>query len=144
MSDDTESRKNMGEDLPQELLAGLQLLDRQLIDVDGYLAGKVDDLELEFRDRDDDLPVVVAILSGPGALAGRVGGRLGAWIGVLHRRLHEEHEPDPAQVPFELIRRIREEVEVRVSRSELESNRSEEWARDVVVSKIPGARHAAE
>jgi hypothetical protein len=30
------------------LEAGLQLLDRQLIDKDGRLAGKVDDLELEF------------------------------------------------------------------------------------------------
>jgi hypothetical protein len=131
------------EEVPQELLAGLQLLDRQLIDVDGLLAGKVDDLELEFRDPDDDLPVVVSILSGPDALAGRVGGRFGRWIGVLHRRLHEAH-PDAARVPFELVSRIREEVELRTSRSELESNRSEKWARDVVVSKIPGARHAPE
>jgi len=30
--------------------AGLQLLDRQLIDKDGKHAGKVDDLELEFPD----------------------------------------------------------------------------------------------
>jgi hypothetical protein len=134
----------MSEDMPQELLAGLQLLDRQLIDVDGCLAGKVDDLELEFRDGDDHLPVVVAILSGPGALAGRVGGRLGRWIAALHRRLHEDHQPDPARVPFELVSRIREEVELRASRSQLESNQSEEWARDVVVSKIPGARHAPE
>jgi hypothetical protein len=134
----------MNDHMPHELLAGLQLLDRQLIDVDGYLAGKVDDLELEFRDRDEGLPVVVAILSGPDALAGRVGGRLGRWIGVLHRRLHEEHQADAAQVPFELVSRIHEEVELRVNRSELENNRSEEWARDVVVSKIPGARHAAE
>ena len=83
-------------------------------------------------------------LSGPGASAGRVGGRIGTWIAVLHRRLHEEHEPDPARVPFELVAGIHEEIELRVPRSELESNRSEEWAWDVVVSRIPGARHEDE
>ena len=129
---------------PQELLAGLQLLDRQLVDADGYLAGKVDDLELQFDDSEDGLPVVVAILSGPGALAGRVGGRIGTWVAALHRRLHEEHEPDPARVPFEFVAGIHEEIELRVPRSELESNRSEEWAWDVVVSKIPGAHHEDE
>jgi hypothetical protein len=130
--------------VPDELFAGLQLLDRQLLDLDDTLAGKIDDLELEFDDGEDALPVVVAILSGPGALAGRVGGRLGAWLGALHRRLHEQSDPGPARIPFHHVTMINDSVTLAVRASELESTRGEHWARDVVVSKIPGARHEAE
>jgi sporulation protein YlmC with PRC-barrel domain len=128
--------------LPRELLAGLELLDRQLIDPDGFLAGKVDDLEFEFDD--EGVPTAIAILSGPGALAGRVGGRLGRWIAVLHRRLQDEPDARPARVPFELVTGIGTDVTLAARRSELESNHSEDWARDVIVSKLPGARHEAE
>jgi sporulation protein YlmC with PRC-barrel domain len=128
--------------IPHELLAGLQLLDRQLVDVDGFLAGKADDLDLEFDDH--GVPMVVAVLSGPGALAGRVGGRLGRWIAVIHRRLQDEPDSGPARVPFESVTRIGTDITLAARRSELESNRSEVWARDVIVSKIPGARDEAE
>ena len=129
----------MNADVPDRLLVGLHLLDRQLVDCNGELAGKVDDLEF-----DDAGAFVVAILSGPGALAGRVGGRAGAWIGAVHRRLHEEHDPGPARVAIEHVSRIADTVELDASRSELASDASERWARDTVISKIPGARHAAE
>jgi hypothetical protein len=128
----------MSAEVPDRLLVGLHLLDRQLVDCNGDLAGKVDDLEL------DDDGHIVAILSGPGALAGRVGGRIGDWIGALHRRLHAEHEPGPARVSIDHVRRIADEVELDESRSDLASDASERWARDVVISKIPGARHASE
>ena len=49
--------------------AGLELLDRQLVDPDGGKAGKVDDLRLELRD--EGPPIVTEILAGPGALARR-------------------------------------------------------------------------
>jgi hypothetical protein len=130
--------------LPHELFAGYQLLDRQLLDRDGWFVGKVDDLELDLGVDPDGVPVVVAILSGPGALAGRIGGRAGAWIGAVHRRLHEEPDPHPARVPFELVRAIHEEIELGAGRADLESDRTERWARDVVIAKVPGARHAAE
>jgi hypothetical protein len=133
----------MSADAPDRILAGLHLMDRQLVDCEGWLAGKVDDLELEVRVGGDG-PVVVAILSGPGALAGRIGGRLGAWLGALHRRLHEEKEPGPARIPIEHVARIHDVVELDQPRRSLASNASEEWARNVVVGKIPGARHAPE
>jgi len=131
----------MTAEAPDSMLAGLHLMDRQLVDCDGMLAGKVDDLEL---DASDEGPIVVAILSGPGALAGRVGGRWGAWIGAIHRRLRGGHDPGPARVPIELITRIADAVELNASRRDLASDASEDWARDVVIGKIPGARHAAE
>ena len=131
----------MTAEAPDRMLAGLQLMDRQLVDRDGRLAGKVDDLELADSDAG---PIVVAILSGPGALAGRVGGRWGAWIGAVHRRLHEDRDPGPARVPIELVTRVADSVELDATRTELASDASEGWARDVVIGKIPGARHAAE
>ena len=133
----------MSADAPDRLLVGLHLLDRQLVDCNGELAGKVDDLDLDEM-RDAAGPVVVAILSGPGALGGRIGGRAGAWIGALHARLHEERDPGPARVPIEHITRIADTVELDEPRQDLASNASERWARDVVIAKIPGARHAAE
>ena len=130
-------------DVPDRLLVGLHLLDRQLVDCNGELAGRVDDLELEPTDGADG-PIIVAILSGPGALAGRIGGRAGGWLGALHRRLHEERDPGPARVPIEHVTRIADTVELHVPRRDLASDASERWARDVVISKIPGARHASE
>ena len=51
--------------------AGLQLLDRQLVDREGVLCGKVDDVEIEVDD--DGRAYVTAILCGPGALLSRTG-----------------------------------------------------------------------
>ncbi|HEY8217984.1 MAG TPA: hypothetical protein VIH82_12680 [Acidimicrobiia bacterium] len=134
----------MSVDVGRTVWAGLHLMDRQIVDCDGFLAGKVDDLELEVPDGHDALPVVVAILSGPGALAGQIGGRLGRFIASVQQRLHPESDPGPATIPFGVVKRVEEHVEVSVPRHALQSNRAEEWARDVVIDKIPGAGHAPE
>jgi sporulation protein YlmC with PRC-barrel domain len=123
---------------------GLEVLDRQIVDSDGLLAGKVDDLELAFREDGTGPPHVVAIISGPGALAHRLGGGLGAWIEAAHGRLHDERPPRPARVPFSVVKSIGNHVEVSVGRDTLESDRLERWARDHFIGKIPGAKHAAE
>jgi hypothetical protein len=134
----------MSEPAGRSIWAGLHLLDRQIVDCDGFLAGKVDDLELDIPDGPDALPVVVAILSGPGALAGQLGGRLGRWVASVHQRLHPHTDATPATIPFGVVKRVEEHVEVSIGRGALESNRAEEWARDVVIDKIPGAGHAPE
>jgi hypothetical protein len=108
--------------------AGLRLLDRQLIDSQGKLAGKVDDLELTPSRDDSEVLYVTAILAGPGALAGRLGGRLGHW---------------PAS-PSRWSRRSAPRSDLWVPKSELETNRLEEWVREHATSKIPGAEHAPE
>ena len=123
---------------------GLEVLDRQIVDSDGRLAGKVDDLELAFPEGGTGSPYVVAIISGPGALAHRLGGRLGAWIEAAHGRLHEERPPRAARVPFSVVKSIGNHVEVSVARDTLESDRLERWVRDHVIGRIPGAKHAAE
>jgi hypothetical protein len=68
---------------PETLHAMRDLVDRQIVDVDELLAGKVDDLLLECG---DDATRVAGLLTGAGALAPRIGGRLGAGFEDLVRR----------------------------------------------------------
>ena len=123
------------------LEAGLHLLDRQLIDSDGRLAGKVDDLELEVPEGGGP-PVVTAILSGPGALSRRIGGRPGAWLEAVANRLRGDRRP--ARVPFGVVKRIESAVDLSVAKAELETNRLEAWTRDHLIGHLPGAGDAPE
>ena len=127
----------------RRLDAGLHLLDRQLVDKDGRLAGKVDDLELTFPDGGGP-PVVTAILAGPGALGGRLGGRLGAWLEAAADRLRAGDRRRPARVPFTVVGRVASAVELSVAKADLETDRLEAWVREHLVGKLPGARHAPE
>ena len=123
------------------LEAGLHLLDRQLIDADGRLAGKVDDLELEVPSGGGP-PVVTAILAGPGALSRRIGGRPGAWLEAVANRLRGDRRP--ARVPFGVVKRIESAIDLSVAKTELETNRLEAWTRDHLIGHLPGARDAPE
>ena len=78
--------------------AGLHLLDRQLVDKDGRLAGKVDDLELTFPEGGGP-PQVTAILAGPGALSRRIGGRFGSWLEAVANRLRDGDDDHPVDDP---------------------------------------------
>ena len=124
------------------LEAGLHLLDRQLVDSDGRLAGKVDDLELELPEGGGP-PLVTAILAGPGALGRRIGGRLGSLVEAAANRLRDG-EPRPARVSFAVVKRIGSAIELSVPRDELETNRLEAWTRDHLIGHLPGAGDAPE
>ena len=119
--------------------AGLQLLDRQIIDADGLMCGNVDDLELAFPEEGTGPPIVTAIFAGPGALARRIGGRLGDWIESVHARLHPHPDPGPARISFGVVKRINDHIDVSVPRDVLEVERLENWVRERIISKIPGA-----
>lgn len=128
----------------RQLWAGLDLLDHQIVDADGLLAGKVDDLELETPEGRDELPVVTALLSGMGALAGQIGGTVGAWLRAVEQRIASSGEDAGGRIPFGVVEEIGEHVNVSVHREVLDSNRAEVWARDVIIGKIPGAGHEAD
>lgn len=121
--------------------AGLHLLDRQLLDCDQRMVGKVDDLELTRSDDPDGLPVLSAILAGPGALAGRLGGRLGAWVASVHDRLHPETAPGPTRVPFGVVKHITQAVQLSVAKEELGISGFEDWVREHLIVRIPGSGH---
>ena len=125
--------------------AGLHLLDRQLVDCDGRLAGNVDDLELELPD-DGGLPIVTAIVSGPGALAERIGGRLGHAWSALHRRLRPGGEPgaDLDLIACSNVKKLSSQIDLAVPVEALESHAPERWVREHIIAKIPGAGHAPE
>ena len=116
--------------------AGLELLDRQLVDPEGRMAGKVDDLELD-TDREGP-PVVTAILAGPGALARRIGGRLGMWIASVHARLRTG-SADPARISFGVVAKIDDHVTLTVSHEDVDTFAFEKWVRDHVIDRLPGA-----
>lgn len=120
--------------------AGLHLLDHQIVACDGYLAGNVDDLELE--QLDDGRIVVTALLSGGAAWARRIEGRLGAAIESIEDRLAEQDTP--SRIDFALVGDVDSVVTLTTGREGLETNRAEQWTRDHVIGHIPGARHAPE
>jgi hypothetical protein len=122
--------------------AGLHLLDRQLVDVDGRLCGKVDDLELEVPD-DGSLPIVVAVLTGPGVLATRVRGRILGGIGRLHEWVARGVGGGPSRIPFALVQNVDHHLTLAVTVADLDAQGEERWLRDHVITKLPGAGHAA-
>lgn len=93
----------------------LHLLDRQLIDCDGALLGKVDDVEL--TQVGDDL-AITAVLTGPAALLSRLGGRLGdaltrKWAEL---KVSEPHRTRPWRIAVEDLARLDSALHLSVRR----------------------------
>jgi hypothetical protein len=110
--------------------AVLKLLDRQILDPDGYMAGNVDDLELVVPAAGGP-PDGTAILSGTGALGARLGG-------VFQRVLKGE-----ARIDWGVVTGIDSAVRISLPREQVRSNRMEAWVRDHIIGRIPGASHNA-
>jgi sporulation protein YlmC with PRC-barrel domain len=117
----------------------LHLLDHQLVDRDGVMVGKVDDLEIALRA--DRPPVVAALLSGPGILATRMGhDGYGRW------RERIEHAIDgpggrTSHIPLHAVRRIGSTIELSLPAIQLANFGTERWVGDHLIGHIPGARH---
>lgn len=117
----------------------LHLLDRQILDTTGDPVGNVDDVELS------DEGEVVALLTGPQALAARLGGVPGHWLQVLSHGISRRSTAEPARIPIELVTDFGGAViVVSRSREELEANLNENRFRDYVIGRIPGAWHESE
>jgi hypothetical protein len=117
--------------------AALHLLDRQVVDPDGRMVAKVDDLEV--TERSDGRLVVTAILTGPGALGPRIGGRLGRWSVAIWRRLHPDEVPSPGRIDIADVTQVASAVHVSGKADELALFGFERWTRDHVIQRIPGA-----
>ncbi len=76
----------------------LHLLDRQIVDPDGRMVAKVDDLELTEAADEPGTYYVTGILVGPLALGPRLGGRLGHWMAAVAKRLSPDPDPEPKRI----------------------------------------------
>jgi sporulation protein YlmC with PRC-barrel domain len=123
----------------RELDLDLHLLDRQVIDHDGKLVCKVDDIEFE-RGTDGSL-YVAAILVGPRALGRRIGSRLGRWFCSIAERLSTDEMP---RIDYALVSDIGSAITLSTSRATLRSAPLEDWIRQYVIERIPGSHHAGE
>ncbi|WP_433222586.1 hypothetical protein ACQP00_23875 [Dactylosporangium sp. CS-047395] len=122
------------------LLIGFDLLDRQILDLAGEAVGKVDDVELTAAP--DGTVRITALLVGPQALGRRLGGRLGGWISGLAGRLHPAENPDPLRVPWDVVSSTDSAVHLSVRRELLTEPALEEWLREHLIARIPGAHRA--
>lgn len=100
--------------------AVLHLMDRQVLDVEGRMVCKVDDLEITL-DSLGGPPAVTRILAGPAALLPRMSGRTGHW---LRRRwislgVQQAHRDVPLAVSLDHIRQLGSAVELLVAREGL-------------------------
>jgi len=102
--------------MARPLDACLHLMDRQLVDVDGRLAGKVDDLELTRGDAGE--LAVTAILCGPAVLVPRLGGGLGRWGVERWRHLARQYadRTTPGRLGLDAVDRLTSAVHLRVGR----------------------------
>jgi sporulation protein YlmC with PRC-barrel domain len=114
----------------------LELLDRQILDNDGRMVGKVDDVELE--QRDDGRIYVTALLSGPGALGPRLGGGLGTIVTSTWSRLSGRSEP--ARVEWSQVASVETAIKLAVGRTTVALDGFETWMRDRVIAAIPGSK----
>ncbi|GGU77125.1 PRC-barrel domain-containing protein [Lentzea flava] len=124
------------------LRVDFDLLDRQIVDLDGHPVGKVDDVE--FGTTADGRPFVAAILVGHHALGERIGGRLGRWMAAVARRLHTTGDPQPLRIPFERVAEIGSAIRLDVRHELLNTPALELWLRDNVIGRIPGASDAGQ
>jgi len=85
--------------------AALNLLDRQLVDRNGRLAGKIDDVEFALDDDPDALPRVDALLR-LGALATRSAVTWAVGLASIERRLAARRDRAPSRIAFADVRSI--------------------------------------
>ncbi|SCL25472.1 hypothetical protein GA0070624_3114 [Micromonospora rhizosphaerae] len=118
-----------------------QLLDQQIVDRDGRLVGRVDDIA--FAADADGYPYVDTLLTGQAALGQRVGGRLGRILVAITNRFVDEPPVLPVRIPFTLVERVDSAVRLRVRAADLPPPPVESWLRRHLIDRIPGAHRAS-
>jgi sporulation protein YlmC with PRC-barrel domain len=124
------------------VMIGFHLLDRQIVDRDGALVGKVDDVELAVGD--DGVPAVTALLVGQQVLGERIGDGIGAALAGIARRLRGDESSGPIRIPYDLVTDIGPAITLSVRRELLPDPPLEDWLRSNLIGRIPGAHHAGQ
>jgi hypothetical protein len=113
------------------------VLDKQLVDRNGVKMGKVDGIVAEIGGNGP--PRVVAIEVGSVVMARRLGRRPQRWITLLTSKLGGARHSKPHRVAWGAVCDIGVDVEVNVAVSDTAIFDWQDWLRDKVISKIPGA-----
>ncbi|GAB2999064.1 hypothetical protein LWP59_20570 [Amycolatopsis acidiphila] len=119
---------------PDQLRIVFDLLDRQIVDVEGQLVGKVDDVELE--PTGDGGYRVVALLTGRRVLAERVGGLLG--------RALRRARPGALRITYDHVLEVGSHVTLSLRAEVLDVPPLESLLRRRLIGRIPGADRAGE
>jgi sporulation protein YlmC with PRC-barrel domain len=109
--------REMTDKLASSIDGALELLDRQLLDVEGRMLGKADDVELTQTERG---LTVTALLTGQVALLHRLGGRLGNELVTKYVQLRpsETNRSRPWRIDIDDVERLDSAVHLRVKRDE--------------------------
>ncbi|MBY8875224.1 hypothetical protein K7640_25665 [Micromonospora sp. PLK6-60] len=118
-----------------------QLLDRQIVDSDGRLVGRVDDIA--FAVDDDGFPYVACLLTGQGALGQRIGGRIGRILVAVADRFVDDPPVPPLRIPLDQVAHLGSAVRLRCPASALPPSPVESWLRRHLIDRIPGANRAS-
>jgi hypothetical protein len=110
--------RDMPNKLDDRIDGALELLDRQVLDVEERMLGKVDDVELTQTDQG---LVVTALLCGSVALSHRLGGRLGNELATKYVQLRpaETNRSRPWRIVMDDVARLDSAIHLCVARDEV-------------------------
>jgi hypothetical protein len=118
-----------------------QLLDRQIVDVDGRLVGRVDDIA--FAVDEHGYPYVDCLLTGQAALGQRIGGPVGRLLVAVADRFTDDPPVPPLRVALTQVDRVDSMVRLRCPAADLPPSPVESWLRRHLIDRIPGAGRAS-
>ncbi|UCI10523.1 hypothetical protein [Mesorhizobium sp. B1-1-8] len=113
------------------------ILDKQVVDRENVKVGKVDGLVAELRPGKP--PRVIAIELGSIALARRLGPRPGRWTARLAARLSGKRQARPHRIAWNKLRDIGVDIEFDIDVRRTRIFAWQDWLREHVVGRIPGA-----
>jgi hypothetical protein len=118
-----------------------EVLDKQLVDVGGHKAGRVDGIVLELRD--DGPPRVAYLEVSPITLLSRFSVGLAHWYARIDRRFGESRGV-PFRVPWNRVTPRGATLQLDFGCDSTPINALEDWLRVKIVEKIPFARRKGE
>jgi sporulation protein YlmC with PRC-barrel domain len=113
------------------------ILDKQVVDREQVKIGKVDGLVAELRRGKP--PRVVAVELGSIALSRRLGARPGRWTAQLAAKLSGKRQARPHRIEWNKVRDIGVDIEFDIDVRRTKIFAWQDWLRDHVVGRIPGA-----
>lgn len=113
------------------------LLDKQVVDREQVKIGKVDGLVAELRSGKP--PRIIAIELGSITLARRLGARPGRWMARLAVKLGGRQHGEPHRIAWHKVKDIGIDIEFDIDVRETSIFAWQDWLRDHVIGRIPGA-----